>query len=678
MNNTDMRLLQLLAQTFPNSESASTEIINLEAILSLPKGTEHFVADIHGEHEAFLHILRNASGNIKRKVYDLFGDTLPKQEMRDLCTLIYYPEKRLEMIEESSEEDLSGFYARTLLQLIQVCQSVSSKYTRSKVRKALPSQFAYIIEELLHESPNDEDKDAYVQRIVETIVQIGQARNFITAICNVIHKLSIDQLHILGDIFDRGPGAHIIMDYLLSRENFDLQWGNHDALWMGAAAGQDACIAIVLRLSLRFANLATLEEGYGINLLPLATFAMETYADDPCLQFRPIDNGQKTTDNSQKTTDDEKRLRLIAQMHKAISIIQFKLEGQLVRQHPEWNIDRRGTLENIDLGRGTYRFEGKDYPLLDTLFPTVSKDDPYRLTPEEEELMKRLHHSFRISEKLQKHIRCLFRHGSMFLVSNSNLLFHASVPLNADGSFRQVEIDGKMYEGRELMQQVEFKMRAASLSPSLSKGEGDGPRQFTPPLEGRGRPRDFFWYLWCGPDSPLFDKDRMATFERYFLAEPATHHEEKGAYYQLRENPAVCSRILDHFEVEGETRHIINGHVPVHASQGENPIKADGMLMVIDGGFSKSYHHTTGIAGYTLVYHSRGFQLIQHEPFTSTAEAVAKGTDIKSSTQIVEMMGRRIRVRDTDRGRQIQEQIKELRSLLHAYRHGIIKENTKK
>ena len=653
-----MRLLQLLAQTFPNSESASTEIINLEAILSLPKGTEHFVADIHGEHEAFLHILRNASGNIKRKVYDLFEDSLPKQEMRDLCTLIYYPEKRLEMIEEGSEEDLSGFYARTLLQLIQVCQSVSSKYTRSKVRKALPKQFAYIIEELLHESPNDEDKDAYVQRIVETIVQIGQARNFIIAICNVIHKLSIDQLHILGDIFDRGPGAHIIMDYLLTRDNFDLQWGNHDALWMGAAAGCDACIAIVLRLSLRFANLATLEEGYGINLLPLATFAMETYADDPCLQFQPIGS-------LAEVKGDEKRLRLIAQMHKAISIIQFKLEGQLVRQHPEWNIDRRGTLENINLSQGgTYRFDGKDYPLLDTLFPTLDKDDPYRLTEEEEELMKRLHHSFRISEKLQKHIRCLFSHGSMFTVCNSNLLFHASVPLNADGSLRQVKIDGKAFEGRELMQQIEQRMRLCF--------------QHDTPREQRLQARDFFWYLWCGPDSPLFDKDRMTTFERYFLADSATHHEEKGAYYQLRENPEVCMRILDHFGVEGETRHIINGHVPIHAGQGENPIKADGMLMVIDGGFSKSYHHTTGIAGYTLVYHSRGFQLIQHEPFTSTAEAVANGTDIKSSTQIVEMMGRRIRVRDTDKGRQIQEQIKELRALLHAYRHGIIKENIKK
>ena len=656
-NNADMRLLQLLAQTFPNSESASTEIINLEAILSLPKGTEHFVADIHGEHEAFLHILRNASGNIKRKVHDLFDGALPKDVMHDLCTLIYYPEKRLEMIEESTDEDLSGFYAQTLLQLIQVCQSVSSKYTRSKVRKALPKQFAYIIEELLHESPNDEDKDAYVQRIIETIVQIGQARNFIVAICNVIHKLSIDQLHILGDIFDRGPGAHIIMDYLLTRENFDLQWGNHDALWMGAAAGCDACIAIVLRLSLRFANMATLEEGYGINLLPLATFAMETYADDPCLQFQPLGRPEDGK-------VDEKRLRLIAQMHKAISVIQFKLEGQLEGQHPEWNIDRRGTLQNIDLSKGTYRFDGKDYPLLDTFFPTLDKNDPYKLTAEEEELGKRLHHSFRISEKLQKHIRLLFSHGSMYTVCNSNLLYHASVPLNADGSLRQVKIDGKAYQGRDLMQIIELKMRTAF--------------QHDTPREQRLEARDFFWYLWCGPDSPLFDKSRMTTFERYFLADPATHHEEKGAYYQLRENPAVCTRILDSFGVEGETRHIINGHVPVHASQGENPIKADGMLMVIDGGFAKSYHHTTGIAGYTLVYHSRGFQLIQHEPFTSTQDAVAKGTDIKSSTQIVEMMGRRIRVRDTDKGRQLQEQIKELRQLLHAYRHGLIKENAKK
>lgn len=652
-----MRLLQLLSQTFPNSESASTEIINLEAILSLPKGTEHFVADIHGEHEAFLHILRNASGNIKRKVHDLFGESLPESVMRDLCTLIYYPEKRLEMIEEGADEDLSEFYATTLLQLIQVCRSVSSKYTRNKVRKALPRQFVYIIEELLHESTNDDDKEAYVLRIVETIIQTGQVRNFIVAICNVIQKLSIDQLHILGDIFDRGPGAHIIMDYLLTRDNFDIQWGNHDALWMGAAAGCDACIAIVLRLSLRFGNMATLEEGYGINLLPLATFAMETYADDPCLRFLP--NNQ-----SSNSHNDQKQVRLIAQMHKAISVIQFKLEGQLIQEHPEWNIDRRGTLQNINPQKGTYYFDKREYPMLDTFFPTLDPKHPYRLTPEEEDLMHRLHHSFRISEKLQKHIRCLFSHGSMFTICNSNLLFHASVPLNADGSLREVSIEGNTYCGCELMRHIELKMRTAF--------------QHDTPREQRLLARDFFWYLWCGPDSPLFDKSHMTTFERYFLIDPTTHHEEKGAYYQLREDPEVCTRILDSFGVEGENRHIINGHVPVHASQGENPIKADGMLMVIDGGFAKAYHHTTGIAGYTLVYHSRGFQLIQHEPFTSTQDAVAKGTDIKSSTQIVEMMGRRIRVRDTDKGRQLQMQIKELRELLYAYRHGLIKENTKR
>ncbi len=662
--NSDMRLLQLLSQTFPDSESASTEIINLEAILSLPKGTEHFVADIHGEHEAFLHILRNASGNIKRKVHDLFANTLPDSDMRELCTLIYYPEKRLEMLEANTEEDLSDFYARTLLQLIQVCRSVSSKYTRSKVRKALPRQFAYIIEELLHESPSDDDKKAYVQRIVETIIQTGQARNFIVAICNVIHKLSIDQLHILGDIFDRGPGAHIIMDYLLTRDNFDMQWGNHDILWMGAAAGNDACICNVLRLSLRYANLATLEDGYGINLLPLATFALETYADDPCLEFVPKPLGGPAI--------DEKNMQLMAKMHKAITVIQFKKEAELFRRHPEWKMTDRCLLENIDYEKGLCTIDGKEYAMRSCHFPTVG-DTPLRsaLTPAEEELMQKLHHSFRVSEKLLKHIRTILSHGCMYNICNRNLLFHASVPLNDDGTLKAVEILGQRYSGRDLMEYIGRLVRAAY--------------QHDTPHDLRAYARDYFLYLWCGPDSPLFDKSKMATFERYFLSDPATHHEEKGAYYKLREDPAVCARILDAFGVAlphggegGGPRHIINGHVPVHASRGENPIKADGMLMVIDGGFSKAYHETTGIAGYTLVYHSRGFQLIQHEPFTSTQDAVARGTDIKSSTQIEVMTGHRVRVRDTDKGRQLQMQIDELRQLLYAYRHGILKENTKR
>lgn len=646
----DMRLLEILSQTFPNSSSASTEIINLEAIMNLPKGTEHFVADIHGEHEAFLHILRNASGNIKRKVKELFAESLTDREIRELCTLIYYPEKKLEMIKEKNEEDLSKYYSVTLYRLIQVCQSVSSKYTRSKVRKVLPRQFAYIIEELLHESPIDDDKEAYFQRIIETIIQTGQAQNFITVLCNVIQRLSIDQLHILGDIFDRGPGAHIIMDYLLTRENFDIQWGNHDALWMGAAAGCDPCIATVLRLSLRFGNMATLEEGYGINLLPLATFAMEYYAQDPCKEFIP---------HTDKPLD-EKNCRLIAQMHKAISIIQFKLEAQMRLQYPEWDMHNQGTLENIDFKKKVYLLDGKKYTLKDTLFPTVDPLNPYKLLPEEEELVNKLHHSFRISEKLQKHIRCLLSHGCMYGIFNGNLLFHASIPLNDDGSLKEVTLNGKKYKGRELLLHIGMYIRTAF--------------QNDVPKTERQKARDYFWYLWCGPDSPLFDKNRMTTFERYFLEDISLYHEEKGNYYKLREKPEICDSILDAFEVKGNNRHIINGHVPVHASQGENPIKADGRLMVIDGGFAKAYHKTTGIAGYTLVYHSRGFLLIQHEPFTSTREAIMNETDIKSSTQIEVMTGKRVRVRDTDKGIILQRQVQELRELLYAYQHGIIKE----
>lgn len=646
----DMRLLEILSQTFPNSSSASTEIINLEAIMNLPKGTEHFVADIHGEHEAFLHILRNASGNIKRKVKELFAESLSDREIRELCTLIYYPEKKLEMIKEKTDEDLSKYYSVSLYRLIQVCQSVSSKYTRSKVRKVLPRQFAYIIEELLHESPIDDDKEAYFQRIIETIIQTGQAQNFITVLCNVIQRLSIDQLHILGDIFDRGPGAHIIMDYLLTRENFDIQWGNHDALWMGAAAGCDPCIATVLRLSLRFGNMATLEEGYGINLLPLATFAMEYYAQDPCKEFIP---------HTDKPLD-EKNCRLIAQMHKAISIIQFKLEAQMRLQYPEWDIHNQGTLENIDFKKGVYILDGKEYALKDTLFPTVDPLNPYELLPEEENLVNKLHHSFRISEKLQKHIRCLLSHGCMYGIFNGNLLFHASIPLNEDGSLKEVALNGKKYKGRELLHHIGMYIRTAF--------------QNDVPKAERQKARDYFWYLWCGPGSPLFDKNRMTTFERYFLEDSSLYHEEKGNYYKLREKPEICDSILDAFEVKGNNRHIINGHVPVHASQGENPIKADGRLMVIDGGFAKAYHKTTGIAGYTLVYHSRGFLLIQHEPFTSTREAIMNETDIKSSTQIEVMTGKRVRVRDTDKGIILQRQVQELRELLYAYQHGIIKE----
>lgn len=647
----DIRILELLSRSFPNIESASAEIINKEAIMNLPKGTEHFVADIHGEHEAFLHILRNASGNIKRKVTELFENSMSKEEISALCTLIYYPEKRLEMA-KAQDEDLSEYYGKTLLRLVQVLQSVSSKYTRSKVRKALPNQFAYIIEELLHESPSDDDKEAYFGRIVETIVQTRQSQNFITAICQVIQRLSIDQLHILGDIFDRGPGAHIIMDYLLTRKNFDIQWGNHDALWMGAAAGNDCCIANVLRLSLRFANMNTLEDGYGINLLPLATFAMETYANDECLCFMP-------TIQSKENEQNMKDMKLIAQMHKAISIIQFKLEAQMRMAHPEWRMNEPGTLEHIDKEKGTYKLNGRTYELKDRHFPTLNPEKPYELTKEEELLVQKLNHSFRVSDKLQRHIKCLFSHGSMYGIYNSNLLFHASIPLNEDGSLKEVMLMGKPYKGRELMDRIGMHMRCAF--------------QTDVPKELKEEARDYFWYLWCGPDSPLFDKSGMRTFERYFLSDKELQHEEKGAYYLLRNNPDICLQILDAFQVKGEHRHIINGHVPVHVAKGETPIRAGGLLMVIDGGFAKPYHEKTGIAGYTLVYHSRGFQLIQHEPFTSTKEAIKNESDIVSSTQIVELSGQRLRVRDTDIGEQLQKQVVELHELLYAYRHGLLR-----
>lgn len=648
----DMRFLKLLARDFPTVSSVTTEIINLEAILHLPKSTEHFLADLHGENEAFQHVLRNASGNIKRKVNDLFGNTLREQEKKDLCTLIYYPEQKLELVKQN-DRNLSDYYQTTLNQLITVCRSVSSKYTRSKVRKSLPEEFAYIIEELLHESTDDHNKQAYFNVIIQTIIGTRRADHFIIALCYLIQRLAIDRLHILGDIYDRGPGAHHIMDTLCAYHHLDIQWGNHDILWMGAAAGNLCCIAGVLRLSLRYANTQTLEEGYAINMVPLATFAMETYAEDPCHLFLP-----KLENDTEERK--EKTVRLIAQMHKAITVIMLKLEGQLYKAHPEWGMTDRCVLDHVDYARGTFDVAGKTYELCDKSFPTIDPEDPYKLTTEEEDLMRRLQHSFLISDRLQRHVQSLLLHGGMFCVCNSNLLFHASVPLNEDGTMREVRVGDASYSGKELLQRIEQWVRTAF------DAEADE--------EERAEACDFFWYLWCGPDSPLFDKSKMATFERYFITEKETHAEEKGWYYKLRDNAAICDYIMDCFGVRGAHRHIINGHVPVRAGNGEKPIKADGRLMVIDGGFAKAYHDTTGIAGYTLVYHSRGFQLVQHEPFSSTEEAILNGTDIRSTTQLVELTGHRAMVSDTDIGRELREQIADLEKLLLAYRRGIIQE----
>ncbi|MBR2638827.1 MAG: fructose-1,6-bisphosphatase [Bacteroidaceae bacterium] len=648
----DLRYLRLLARDFPTVSSVTTEIINLEAILHLPKPTEHFMADIHGEHEAFEHVLRNASGNIKRKVNELFGDTISEDERKDLCTLIYYPEGKLKLLKQS-EIDPKEYYRESLSKLIKLCRDISSKYTRSKVRKSLPEEYAYIIEELLHESNDIENKQAYLSVIVETIIGTGRAEHFITALCYLIQRLTIDRLHILGDIFDRGPGAHHIMDTLCEYHHVDITWGNHDVLWMGAAAGNTCCIASVLRLSLRDANTTTLEDGYAINMVPLATFAMEQYADDPCEIYQPRVDEERTNFN-------DKDVRLIAQMHKAVSVIEFKLSGQIAMAHPEWGMMDRCLMEFIDKERGVINIDGNDYELKDKLWPTLDPENPYALTPEESDLMERLRHSFMRSERLQSHVNCLLMRGGMFAIYNSNLMFHAAVPINEDGSMREVVFDGETVKGKQLMKKVE-RMARTAFDNDLS-------------AEEREKAADFFWYLWCGPESPLFGKAKMATFERYLLDDKEVQKEPKGWYYILRDNPQVCDRILDEFGVVGEHRHIINGHVPVRVGKGETPIKADGKLMVIDGGFSKVYHNRTGIAGYTLVYHSRGFELVQHAPFTSTEDAIKEGTDIHSTTQIVEMMGKRKKVRDTDIGRGILVKIADLERLLTAYRKGIIKE----
>ena len=610
----NMRYLQLLAKEFPNVPKVTTEIINLEAILQLPKATEHFLADLHGENEAFQHVLRNASGNIRRKVQEIFDKFLSEKEIKELCSLIYYPEEKLELV-RLTNPDMNDFYQTTLNRLIMVCRNVSSKYTRSKVRKSLPEQFAFIIEELLHETSDGQNKHEYYNIIVRTIIRTRRAEPFIIQLCYLIQRLAIDRLHILGDIFDRGPGAHLIMDTLCNYHNLDIQWGNHDILWMGAAAGNPACAAAVIRLSLRYANTKTLEDGYGINMVPLATFAMETYADDPCEIFKPF------IDFNGENSPRQKTQRLIAQMHKAIAVIQFKLESQLYMQNPDWKMEGRCLLEKIDFEKGTIEYDGKTYPMQDNFFPTIDKDNPCCLNEEEQEIMDSLVRSFRTSERLQRHMQCLLANGGMYAVCNSNLLFHASMPLNEDGTLREVEIQGQRYKGKELMRRIEQIIRLA-----YEEGAEDDERTYA---------RDFFWYLWCGADSPLFDKSKMTTFERYFIADKEVHVEEKGWYFRLRDREDVCERLLDDFEVDGKHRHIINGHVPVKVGKGENPIKAGGRLMVIDGGFARAYHSTTGIAGYTLVYHSRGFQLVQHAPFNSTEEAVVEGIDIQSTTSIV-------------------------------------------
>lgn len=657
------KYLRLLSEKFPNASAAASEIINLEAILSLPKGTEHFVSDLHGADGAFLHVLKNASGVIRRKVDDIYGDSLPEEEKRALCALIYYPEERLEFC-HVTKGDITNIYKRRLEQVTEVARAVTVKYSRSKVRKLLPKDYSYIIEELLHEAKAEPDRQDYYNAIIDAIIETGKAEDVLKAICHLIHHLVIDTLHIVGDIYDRGPGAAHILDHLCSYHDFDIQWGNHDIEWIGAAAGNWALIATVLRVSIRYANVETLEEDYAINLLPLATFAIDTYGKDPCSVFQTSD-----FENNKRM---QRSAGLMAKMHKAISIIQFKLEGQAILRHPEYQMNDRLLLDKINYQEGTITIEGKTYPLTDTNLPTIYPDDPYRLTPEEEQLMSGLAHSFRQSERLQKHLRCLYKHGSLFLVRNNCLLYHAAIPLNADGSFAEVNVCGEKVKGKALMERIDAIVRQAYY--------GDPYPEV--PKENLSPALDYLWYLWCGPQSPLYNKDRMTTFERYFIADEDTWKETKGAYYVLANERSTCENILREFGLDPSVSKIINGHIPVHTLKGESPLRADGLRLVIDGGFSKPYQAKTGIAGYTLIYNSHRMELVEHTPFPGRQEAARTGVDIHHKTILLDFTSRkngplrgRLLVRDTDRGKELLQQVEDLKQLLFCYTHGLLIEH---
>ena len=640
------KYLEGLSELFPSIAAASTEIINLQAIVNLPKGTEHFLTDIHGEYEAFAHVLKNGSGSVKRKVDDVFANTMSSRDKQTLATLIYYPREKMERIREE-EQNMDDWYKIMLYRLIEVAKRSASKYTRSKVRKALPKDFAYVIEELITEKSGMTDKESYYNSIISTIIQIGRAEEFIVALCELIQRLVVDHLHIVGDIYDRGPGPHLIMDKLMEYHSVDIQWGNHDILWMGAAAGQKCCIANVIRICARYGNLDILEDGYGINLLPLATFAWKQYAKDPCECF--LLKGQ---DNCKP-----QELELNMKMHKAISVIQFKVEGQAAELYPEFGFQRRNFLDKINYEEGTITIGGKNYQLLDDYFPTIDPKNPYQLSAEEEEIMNRLVKAFQSCEKLQRHMRFLLNKGSLYKIYNSNLLYHGCVPLNDDGSLRKVKIYGKSYQGRTLYDVMESYVRKGFFAVDQKK---------------KKKGRDLMWYIWQGANSPLFGKDKMATFERYFLAEKELWKEKKNAYYLLLEDENVMNGILDEFGLDREISHIINGHVPVKTKNGENPVKCGGKVLVIDGGFSKAYQKETGIAGYTLIYNSYGLILAAHDPFESTEAAIEKERDIHSDSVIVKRTLERKTVGDTDVGKVLKERIADLEALLDAYRSGQI------
>ena len=651
-----LHYLRLLSRQYPTVQAAGTEIIRLQAILNLPKGTEHFMSDIHGENEAFLHILNSGSGEVKEKLEELFGNVMTQRDRNDLATLIYYPQSKIALIADETE-NMDEWYRLTIHRLVDFCRYVSTKHTRSKVRSFMPKDYEQIIDELIHLAEEGGSRRDQYENIINTIVQIGQAADVIEAICSVIKALVVDHLHIVGDIFDRGPRADIVMDSLMSCHSVDIQWGNHDVLWMGAASGSRTLVATVLSNSIRYNNLDVIETGYGISLRPLSIFANEVYRDCDTSQFEVKLTG---SDADQYTEKDK---LLSARMYKAITMILFKLEGQKILRRPEFEMEDRLLLDKIDYETKTITIGDKVYPMLDCDFPTVDPKDPYKLTDEELHVITQLTDSFRHSEKLQMHIRFLYSKGGLYKVQNRNLLFHGCIPMREDGSLRSYTIGGKTLQGRAFLDYAEKTARKAYYDK-----RGTPERQFG---------LDFLWWLWAGRDSPIFGRDRMTTFERRFIADKDTWAEPKNAYYTYYQDPAVCEMLLKEFGLEGEHCHIINGHVPVKAKKGENPVKGGGKLIVIDGGFSKAYQPTSGIAGYTLIYNSRHYRIVSHQPFAGKYNAIHKNDDIANDSVIFEKLETRMRVSQTDEGTELQTRVDDLMMLLEAYRTGAVTEDHK-
>ena len=650
----NLKYLNLLARDYPSQAAAASEIISTQALLKLPKGTEHFMSDLHGENEAFVHILNSASGVIREKVDQVLGQGVPAAERAELATLIYYPAEKLPQLKarQPGEAALEGWYSETLFRLIDICRLVSSKHTRSYVRACLPAGCGYVLDELLHAHFEDHDKDLYYGQIVGSIIENGRADRFITRLCELIKRLAVDKLHIVGDLFDRGPRPDIILDLLLRHHSVDIQWGNHDVVWMGAAAGSPLCCATVMKTTLAYHNHGMLEDSYGINLRHLQRLADHYYGGDDLTIWMPHTDAARGPYT-------EGMLHRCAVMHKAISIIMFKLECAVIDRNPDFQMEGRDYLRRIDFARGTVDIAGRQYPLRDTSFPTVDPADPAALNPDEQLVLDKLVASFCQSEKLQQHVRFLYAKGSVYHIENGNLLYHGAVPMTEKGAFAAERFEGRLYAGRALMDYCDERARRGYYAP-----EGSAARQSG---------QDFLWYLWCGKLSPLFGRSAMTTFERLYVADKATHTEVKDPYYTWYNEESACRRILAEFGLPGSC-HIINGHVPVQEKNGESPIKGGGRLIVIDGGFCRAYHEKTGIAGYTLTYSSRDMSLRTHQPFVSAEKAITENIDIVSRENVLEQENRRVLVEDVDEGEILREKVHDLKQLVIAYQLGWIKE----